>query len=365
MKKEQWLTYKDAGVSIDNEKQGIESLVAWVKRTLPLSACPTKMDFGYFANVIEISPELGLAISTDGVGTKIMIAQMMEKYDTIGIDCVAMNVNDILCVGAKPVAMVDYIAVQSMESHFLSQIGKGLYQGALLAKIAIPGGEIAQIKEMLSPDKDAFDLVGTCVGVVNIDQIIDGSQIKEGDVLIGIQSSGIHSNGFSLARKALFHKARHKINAYVEEAGKTLGELLLEPTIIYVAPVMEMLSSAMNVKALVHITGGGLLNLNRVHSAVGFMIDSMPETPPIFRFIQKAGNVQDEEMHRVFNMGVGFCVVTSPESVELSLTICQRHNLQAFKLGYAVADHEKKIILQKKALVGIDNQFVKWEKKQG
>ena len=351
------LTYTSAGVDIDKEKEGIESIVGWVKKTLPFSAGRTVLDFGYFANVIDIGLEKGLAVSTDGVGTKIMVAQMVGKFDTVGIDCIAMNANDVLAVGAQPIALVDYIAVQGMDQALLSEIGKGLYDGAERAGISIVGGEIAQIREMLSPEPNSFDLVATCIGTVKLDSIIDGSTIEEHDVLVGIESSGVHSNGFTLARKALFDVKKFTAQTFSNDLGTTVGEELLKPTHIYVRPVLEMLSQGLNIKVLAHITGGGLLNLTRINSDFGFEIENLPDTPPIFTLIQESGNVSDEEMFRTYNMGVGFCVVIPSNEVEKVFDICRTHRMACYKLGYAVKDKDKKIMIPKKRLVGQGESF--------
>src|SRR4030042_6162540 len=205
------LSYGDVGVESTAEDKGFKKLLNLLKRTTKLSTIPVELEFGYFTNVLDIGNNIGLAISTDGVGTKLIVAQMMNKYDTVGIDCIAMNVNDILCVGAEPFSMVDYIAVQSLAPKLLEEIGDGLLKGAKIAEISIPAGEIAQIKEMLRGEREGFgfDLVGTAVGLVPLDRLIHGEDIQEGDSLVGLRSRGVHSNGFTLARKALFEIGRY------------------------------------------------------------------------------------------------------------------------------------------------------------
>lgn len=350
------LPYTIAGVDTIAEEKALQGLLSWIKRTVSLSDNATRLDFGYFANVLDIGNNVGLAISTDGVGTKIIVAQMMNKYDTIGIDCVAMNVNDILCVGAKPISMVDYIAVQTPDPNLLEEIGKGLYEGAKIAKISIPAGEIAQVREML---KGKFDLVGTAVGLVSLDRIIIGQHISEGDVLLGLKSSGIHSNGLTLARKVFFEIGGYKVDTYFHELGRTLGEELLEPTRIYVPEIMEMLKADLKIKALIHITGGGLLNITRVKADCGYTITDLPEPHPIFRLIQKVGNISEEEMFRVYNMGIGFCVVVPGDEAEKVFDICKRFNVDCYRLGYCTKDTERKVIIESKRLVGKDGRFFK------
>jgi len=359
MKRE--LTYKEAGVDTEKEKVALSQLIKWIEKTFSLrdKSGSVKLGIGYFANIVDIGSGKGLAISTDGVGTKILIAQLMEKYDTVGIDCVAMNVNDILCVGAEPISMVDYLAVSSPDPYLLEQIGKGLYKGAEIAKVTLSGGELAQVKEMIKGEKRGceFDLVGTAVGIVSLDRIITGKEIKEKDIVIGLASNGIHSNGFSLARKALLIKGRLKVENYVPELGRTLGEELLKPTFIYVTPVVEMIKEGINIKALIHITGGGFLNLNRVALPVTYVLDNLPAPQPIFSLIQKIGNVKDEEMFSVFNMGVGFCIVAPEENIDDIHTIAKKYNFKTTRIGYISKVGERKIIIPSKRLVGQKSKF--------
>jgi len=355
------LTYRKAGVDTTRKEAGLERLLHWVEKTLTFGERPAALGIGYFANVLDLGNGLGLAISTDGVGTKLLVAQMLGKYDTVGIDCVAMNVNDILCVGARPLALVDYIAVEKADPGVLEEIGKGLYQGAEMARVSIVGGEIAQIKEMLRGVKKdrGFDLVGTCIGEVPVEKIILGQDIHGGDLLLGLPSSGIHSNGLTLARKVLFQKAKFKPDQYVAELGRSVGEELLEPTRIYVKVVLDLLRAGVRVKALLHITGGGLFNLTRVKADVGYIIEDLPEPPPIFRLIQKLGVLDDEEMYQTFNMGIGFCLVLPEVEYDRARDISRSHNLEAFRLGFAVRDRERRIVVKPRGLIGQEGRFRK------
>jgi len=354
-------TYAAAGVDSAAEEQGLKSLLGWVGKTLALrqGIGASKLPIGYFAAVVDIGNDTGLAISTDGVGTKLLVAQMMNKYDTIGIDCVAMNANDVLCVGAEPISMVDCVSIQEVNPDLLAEIGKGLYEGARLANINIPAGEIAQIRDIIKGEREGygFDLVGTCVGLVPLSKIIIGQDVQPGDTVVGLRSNGIHSNGLTLAREVFFRKRRMDPYAYVPELGKSAGEELLQPTRIYVAEVLEMLHSGLDIKALIHVTGDGFLNLTRVMAEVGFVIDNLPEPQPVFNLIQKWGQVADEEMFRVFNMGIGFCVIVSPKDADAVVAIAQRHGVDAFKIGQAVADAEKKIVLPSWGLRGKGDSF--------
>jgi phosphoribosylformylglycinamidine cyclo-ligase len=361
MQKEE-LTYKEAGVNSDKEEVALRHLVRWTARTFDFKAGLVKLKGGYFANVIDIGEGRGLAISTDGVGTKILIAQLMEKYDTIGIDCVAMNVNDLLCVGAEPISMVDYLAVDDPEPELLEQIGKGLYQGAKLAKISICGGEVAQLREMITGLKKGyqFDLVGTAVGMVDLKRIIVGQDIQEGEVVVAFASSGIHSNGLTLARKALFKRGGLKVDSYISELGKTLGEELLEPTLIYVSPLVEMIKAGINIKALINITGEGFLNLARVSRPVSYLLDNLPSPQPIFSLIQRTGNITDEEMFRVFNMGVGFCLVIPEEELDVVQKIASKHNIKTSRIGYIRKKGKREVLIPGKKLIGREGRFIKY-----
>ena len=360
-------TYKKAGVDAAREEAALQGLLAWVGKTSAFGSRPVTLDIGYFANVIDLGGGLGLALSTDGVGTKVLVAQMLGQYDTIGIDCVAMNVNDVLCVGAKPICMLDYLAVENPDPKLLEAIGKGLYRGAELAGISIVGGEIAQLKEMVKGVKRGrgFDLVGTCLGEVPIDKIIVGQDIREGDVVLGLSSSGIHSNGLTLARKVLLKKMGLRPESFVGELGRSLGEELLEPTKIYVREILALLEAGLAIKALIHVTGDGLLNLARVKAEVGYIIDHLPEPHPIFSLIQELGQISDAEMFRVFNMGIGFCVVLPEAEVERAMGILQGHCVEAFRLGYTVEDKERKIILRPKGLVGKGKRFAQLKRDGG
>ena len=299
--------------------------------------------FGHYAAVVNVGNNLGIAISTDGVGTKLLIAERLDKYDTIGIDCVAMNVNDILCVGATPISMVDYIAVETMSEYQLKEIVKGLVAGAYLARVSIPAGETACIPEMLhtSPLGTGFDLVGTCIGTVPIDKIIDGKNIKANDVLIGYESSGIHSNGLTTARRVLLKK--HGLFEYHPEFSTTLGEELLKPTNIYVGLINSLMILPHVIKGLAHITGDGFLNLKRFNNQIGFVIENTPDKFPIFDLIQKEGKLSDKEMYSTFNMGIGFCIVVDPLCVKLALDAGRVNGFNSYVMGTAVTSPDRNI----------------------
>jgi len=281
---------------------------------------------GHYANVVRIDERTGVALTTDGVGTKLLVAESLGRWDTVGIDCVAMNVNDLICVGAEPLAMVDYLAVERADPEVAAQVGKGLAAGAEQAGIEIVGGELAQLGELIR----GLDLAGAAFGVVALDSLVAGAAIEPGDPVLGLPSSGLHSNGYTLARSALA-----EVPMDDERLGRPLGEALLEPTLIYVRPVLELLRSEVEVRGLAHITSGGLDNLLRLVADVGYEIDDPLAVPPVFALIGERGGVSGEEMHSVFNMGCGFCVVVPAEDEAGALDLLRRHYPEAKRIGRA------------------------------
>lgn len=347
-------TYKDSGVDTPEADAGLRRLARRIRGTWPQHSGLGKvqLDIGYFANVIDFCGT-GLAICTDGVGSKALIAHKMGKYDTIGIDCVAMNVNDLICVGARPVSMVDYIAVERVDADMLDAIAVGLSTGANQSGISVAGGEIAQLRDIIN----GFDLVGMAVGRVDLDKIIVGRDVEEGDAVIGIESNGIHSNGLSLARRAFFELHDYGLSHKFEELDRDLGEELLRPTCIYVKEVLDLLEEIESVKALVHVTGDGFLNLTRGTARAGYVIDALPPVPPIFALIQRLADVADSEMFEIYNMGIGFCVVLADAQADRALSILRSHGRKAHRIGYAVADERQRVVLEKEELVGQGKRF--------
>jgi phosphoribosylformylglycinamidine cyclo-ligase len=340
-------------------REDLQGLAPWVKKTFDLNPIRPALPLGYYANVLPLTPELAIAISTDGVGTKILVAEMLEKYDTVGIDCVAMNANDILCVGARPISMVDYIAVERAEPGLLGELAKGLYAGAEQAGVNIPAGEIAQVSEMIRGAREGsgFDLVGTCIGTVHPERLIVGRDVRPGDAVVGIASSGIHSNGLTLARHVLFERARLRPRDELAELGTSVGAAMLEPTRIYVKEVVRMLDAGLAIKALLHLTGDGFLNLTRVVAEVGYVIDALQDEPPIFSLLRARGEVSDAEMFRVYNMGTGFCVVVDPSDAERVVEIATAYGHPAAIVGYTVADAARRVWIPQKRLVGRGSEF--------
>ena len=321
--------YAKAGVdqgAADSAVAGLVRALGAIRLDRPSAQVPLP---GHYASVVRIDERTGIALSTDGVGTKLLVAEELGRYDTVGIDCVAMNVNDVICVGAEPLAMLDYVAVQRAEPRVCEELGVGLARGAELAGVEIPGGELAQLGDLVS----GVDISGACFGTVALDAIVDGSAVEPGDSAIGLPSSGIHSNGYTLARAAL---AGIPLGEDPEgRLGRPLGEALLEPTEIYVKPVLELLRSEVDVRGLAHITSGGTGNLLRLAAEVGYEIDAPLPVPPIFELVQERGEVSDDEMHEVFNMGCGFCVVVPPADEPRALELLRAHYPTAQRIGRA------------------------------
>ena len=352
--------YDKSGVSSQGAETALSGLLKHVLPTRKYAdRYPLAADIGYFANVIDLGNREGIAFGTDGVGTKVIVAELLGRYDTIGIDCVAMNVNDVICVGARPVSMVDYIACSHTDPEVFEQLGQGLAEGARQAGISISGGEISQIKEIIS----GIDLIGACIGHVCLDKVNIGSDIKPGNLVIGLASTGVHSNGLTLARKVLLgdslDEQKSRVNDYEEFLGQTLGEALLEPTRIYVQPIMEMLDKEIDLKAMVHITSGGFCNLNRVAcDGIRFVIDRLQPVPEIFNLIQDRGGVSEAEMFEVFNMGTGFClVVEGIKEVEAISEICKAYDLPCQVIGQIEASQDKEVCLPTKQLIGKGSKF--------
>jgi phosphoribosylformylglycinamidine cyclo-ligase len=318
--------YAKAGVdqgAADSAVAGLVRALGAIQLGRPSAQVPLP---GHYASVIKIDERTGIALSTDGVGTKLVLAEQLGRYDTVGIDCVAMNVNDVICVGAEPLAMLDYIAIEKADPAVCEEIGVGLARGAEKAGIEIPGGELAQLGQLVR----GVDVSGACFGTVALDAIVDGSAVAPGDVVIGLPSTGLHSNGYTLARSALAG-----IPLDDERLGRPLGDVLLEPTEIYVKPIVELLRSEVDVRGLAHITSGGTKNLLRLAAEVGYEIDDPLPVPPVFDLIQEHGGVSDEEMREVFNLGCGFCVVVPEGDAEAALEMLRQHYPAAERIGRA------------------------------
>ena len=341
--------YARAGVDTHRAGSGVAALVE-VLRTIDTGREQrTLLGSGHYANVMRLAGSTGLALSTDGVGTKLIVAEELGRFDTVGIDCIAMNANDVVCVGADPIAVLDYIAVEEARDEVLAAIGRGLKAGAEDAGVEIPGGELAVVPELIRghPSPNGIDLVGMCVGLVDLDAVVTGAAIEPGDAVIGLPSSGVHSNGYTLARWALTDLRETP----AELGGVSVGDALLEPTVIYVRAVRELLASPVDVHGLAHITGEGLLNLLRLQAPVGYRIDSPLPVPPIFDLIAARAGTDPEELYEVFNMGCGFCCVVPAEQADETVAILSARHPGAAVIG-SVTDRAGVMALPVQGLEG-------------
>jgi phosphoribosylformylglycinamidine cyclo-ligase len=329
--------YAAAGVDTGQADAGVGALVG-VLRTIALDRPSTSvLPSGHYASVLRVAPNLGVALSTDGVGSKLVLAEQADRLETVGIDCIAMNVNDIVCVGAEPIAMVDYLAVEQADPAALARIAQGLKAGAEAANIEIPGGELAVLPELIRghPSPHGFDLCGTAFGTVALDALVTGAAAQPGCAIIGLPASGCHSNGYTLARHACFELGGYALGDTPGElGGASVVDALLEPTVIYVRAVVELLRSKIAVCGLAHITGGGLTNLLRLGGTrLGWRIERPLPVTPIFALIARAGDVDAREMWEVFNMGCGFVVVVPGNCADDAVALLAAHHPGAARIG--------------------------------
>ncbi len=337
--------YAAAGVSIASSDAGVRALVDVLRTIEPGRPSRSLLGSGHYASVLRVSDDLAIALSTDGVGSKLVVAEQTGRLGTVGIDCIAMNVNDLVCVGAEPLAMLDYLAVEQPDPAALAQIAAGLKIGAEDAGIEIPGGELAVLPELIRghPSPNGFDLCGAAFGTVAPDAIVTGDAIVPGDALVGLPSSGLHSNGYTLARRALLHDGGLSLDdAPSELGGASIADALLEPTVIYVRAVLELLSCDIEVRGLAHITGGGLANLLRLNGGVGFAVDRPLPVPPVFGLIARLGGVAEAEMWDVFNMGCGFVAVVPAERADEAVALLAARHPGTAVIG-AVTDRAGRI----------------------
>ena len=337
-------SYRDAGVNIEAGYEGVKLMKKHVQRTMIPGVVSDIGGFGgLFAPDLTGMSEPVLVSGTDGVGTKQRIAQLMNKHDSVGIDCVAMCVNDIICCGAKPIFFLDYIAIGKNEPEKVATLVSGVAEGCVQSGCALIGGETAEHPGVMP--EDDYDLAGFTVGIVDKDKIIDGSKLQAGDVLVGVASSGVHSNGFSLVRK-VFGLNKEKLETYYEELGCTLGEALLTPTRLYVKPALAAIEAA-DVKAISHITGGGFYeNIPRMmKKGLTAKVDrSAVPVLPIFDLIAKTGNIPERDMFNTFNMGVGMCMAVSKETVDAAIKALNDAGEKAFVIGDVVEGDEGVIL---------------------
>lgn len=342
-------TYKDAGVDVEEANKTVKSLKDIVEKTYTnsfkekiltgIGSFNAIFDINKYSFIEDPVKNPVLVTSTDGVGTKLKIAFMMDKHDTIGIDLVAMSINDILTSGAEPLFFLDYISTSTLKSEKIVEIVKGIANGCRSAGCALIGGETAEMPGFYKDDE--YDLAGFVVGRVDKTKIINGSNIKEGDVLIGIRSNGVHSNGYSLLRKVFFEQEKMDVTTYVDELDCTLGEELLKPTKIYKGVVGNMVHAELSryygvtVKGMAHITGGGMINNIPRMLPKGLIVDintSSWDPHPIFKVVSQLGNISKEEMFKTFNMGIGFVIAVAPNEKDYAVNLIK----QSGEIGYII-----------------------------
>ena len=328
--------YADVGIDVDKIKVIQNSIGKSIKNThfLPKKG-KVISGFGHYAGLIEFNNNI-ISLHTDGVGSKILVSQAMNKYDTIGIDCIAMNVNDTVCLGATPVGYLSYIALEKTNDNLLKEITKGLVKGAKMSNIAIVGGETAILSDIITGQKKDhnFDLAGMVLGILeNKKKMILGNNIKPGDVIIGIKSSGIHSNGLTLARKVLLKQ--YDIADKPDFINKSIGAELLTPTAIYSNVILNIVEKfRTRIHGLAHITGGAFTKLKRLNEHVDYVLDDMPVINGIFKQIMVDGNISEKEMYRTFNMGIGFCIIAARESADEIIETIHAERMKAIIIGH-------------------------------
>lgn len=334
-------SYKEAGVDVTAGYKSVELMKKYVQSTyIPGVESDLGGFGGLFAPDIKDMKKPILVSGTDGVGTKLKLAFLMDKHDTIGQDCVAMCVNDIVCCGARPIFFLDYMSLWKNIPEMVATIVKGVTDGCKMAGCALVGGETAEMPGLYSENE--YDLAGFSVGIVDQEKMINSESIEVGDVVIGLASSGVHSNGFSLVRK-IFNVNEENLKEYREELGKTLGEALIEPTKIYVKPVLKLLEQV-NVKGISHITGGGFYeNMPRMlNEKVALNIDKDSyEVPAIFKLIQKEGNIPLRDMYNTFNMGIGMAIIVPKAELEIALKILKEAGETAYVIGEVVEGNKE------------------------
>jgi phosphoribosylformylglycinamidine cyclo-ligase len=358
-------SYASAGVDEEHEQDVFaRAMRPWLARTAvrsPMVTQITGLASGYFATLMHIPPGPPIALTTDGVGTKILLAREANRWESIGIDCIANNVNDVICVGAVPLALLDYMATDRIDAAVLEEVARGLYLGADAAGIAIPGGEIAQIGAMLADAKGGppmLDLVGTAIGALPPGRTpVDGSAVSAGDVILALPSSGLHSNGFSLARQALFQQAGMSLTDQVPGTGQRLDDALLAPTRVYVKAAEALWDAGLTPHGLVHISGGGLLNLARLAADVSYQLDTLPPPPPIFALIAEAGHIPAATMYATFNMGTGFCIVVPPADQQAALDALRHAGEQPVQIGSVTATPGRTVAIPAAGLKGSGDTF--------
>jgi phosphoribosylformylglycinamidine cyclo-ligase len=368
--------YAEAGVDEEREQTAFSRVMRpWLARTQvksPMVTSITGLSSGYFATLMHLPPGPPLALTTDGVGTKILLAREANRWEPVGVDCVANNVNDLICVGAVPLALLDYVATDRIDEAVLDEVARGLFLGAELAGIAIPGGEIAQIGAMLADSTGGgpmVDLVGTAIGALPPVEApqegktpvyrtpVDGSAVRPGDVIIGLPSSGLHSNGYSLARHALFTKGGLSLNDQLPGTGRRLVDALLQPTRVYVKAAEALWAAGVTPHGMAHISGGGLLNIARLAADVSYELDALPAPAEIFGLIAERGDIDAATMYATFNMGIGFCIVVAKSEQQATLDALKGAGEDPVRIGVVNARTGRSVAIPAVGLYGRGDSF--------
>ncbi|MBU7004001.1 MAG: phosphoribosylformylglycinamidine cyclo-ligase [Theionarchaea archaeon] len=343
MKMTEGHSYAEAGVDIDASKRAIASLGEWLDKTLAFRSGEVFSDVkGHYSGLYRLGGGRILSMSTDSVGTKLVVAEMVGRYDTVGIDLLGVLANDIISVGSTPVAMVDYIGVEKPDPDMLAEVGRGIYEGCRQANVVVIGGETATVPDLIK----GFDLAGAIIGLSGEEELVLGSEISDGDVVIGLESSGIHSNGYTLARRAFFDWNNYSVtDPLPTDPDVTIGEALLTPTVIYVEVVLDILSK-LRPHGLAHISGGGARKMRRLKKGIGYVLDSNFPVQPVFEAIRRLAKVPWQEMFRTYNMGMGFAVIVDPSDRDEVIEICEGHGMGARAVGSAFKDPDETIIVK-------------------
>jgi phosphoribosylformylglycinamidine cyclo-ligase len=386
--------YAEAGVDEEREQNAFSRVMRpWLARTQvrsPMVTSITGLSSGYFSTIMHLPPGPPLAVTTDGVGTKILLAREANRWEPVGVDCVANNVNDLICVGAVPIALLDYVATDRIDEGVLDEVARGLFLGAELAGIAIPGGEIAQIGAMLADATQGgpmLDLVGTAIGALPPLEApqgapsqaprqelspgagkmlgsqpayrtpVDGSAVRPSDVIIGLPSSGLHSNGYSLARHALFTKGGMSLNDLVPGTGRRLADALLQPTRVYVKAAESLWAAGISPHGMAHISGGGLLNIARLAADVSYELDALPVPQEIFALIADKGQIDAATMYATFNMGIGFCIVVGKSDQQAALDALKGAGEDPVRIGWVTARPGRSVTIPAAGLYGKGDSF--------
>lgn len=364
-------SYVAAGVDEEREQAAFARVMRpWLARTAvssPMVTEVTGLSSGYFATLMHLPPGPPIALTTDGVGTKILLARMAGRYEGIGVDVIANNVNDLVCVGAVPLALLDYLATDRIDEDVLEQLARGMYTGATEAGIAIPGGEIAQIGAMLADSTGGgpmLDLVGTAVGALppvpggGWREPLDGSRVTPGDLVIGLPSSGLHSNGYSLARHVLVDQAGMSLDDLVPGTEESLAEALLAPTRVYVRAAEAVWEAGVTPHGMAHISGGGVLNVARLAADVSYRLDALPEPAPLFGLIGTVGQVPAATLYATLNMGIGFCLVVSPDDRDATLAALTGAGEAPVVIGSVLDEPGRAVHLPAQGLTGHGDTFI-------